>query len=158
MMEELPLFIAQSTKGGMWKQFSSSFVAQGFYVLPVAKEGQEIVESMHVWKSQGRSFKGKDHDLQEQIAGQVNGDSGTEVLSKQAQKTSVMNDTVQLLLSWLRTVPCGLSSPFHRFFYKYVLKVCSVITNKGQHVSQTLPNVSRSGVHAKMSKLTWNQD
>lgn len=72
MMEELPLFITQSTERGMWKQFSSLFAAQGSCVLPVVEEGQEIVEvveSTCVWKSQGRSFKGKDPELQKQIAG-----------------------------------------------------------------------------------------
>lgn len=36
-----------------------------------------------VWKSQERSFNGKDHEVQEYIAGQDVGDSRTEVIVKQ---------------------------------------------------------------------------
>lgn len=44
MMEELALFIVQSTESGMWKQFYSSFAAKGTCVLPVVSiTGQEMV-------------------------------------------------------------------------------------------------------------------
>jgi len=93
-----------------------------------------------VWKFQGRSFNGKDHEAQEWIAGNEVGGSGTEVLLKQVRKTSLTNDTVQLLLSGLRTGPCGLPSPLNRAFYKYVLKMYAVIkTNRVSMYLKTCP-------------------
>lgn len=99
-----------------------------------------------VWKPQGRNFNGKDHDVQEYFAGQEVRDSGTEFILKRVQNLSLMDATVQLLLSGLRTGPRGLSSPLHKVFYTYMQKVYSVIkTTRISTYLKTCPTSAKIG-------------
>lgn len=99
MAEDLVLFIAQNTENGMWKQFSSSSAAKWALCVPWGVHYRPKNGGLHfkVWKYQGGSFNKKCQEPQDLIVGQEDGDSG---IFKQVQKTFLMNDTVQMLLSW----------------------------------------------------------
>lgn len=95
-----------------------------------------------VWKSQGRSFNEKSQETQELIIGQDDGESGT---FKTGSK-----DISSCLEDW----PLWLIQPSPQGS----LQICaggalSHQKQQSQHVPQTLPDFSRSNVHAKESEV-----
>lgn len=111
-----------------------------------------------VWKSQGRSFNEKGQETQELIIGQEDGESGTfKTGSKDASGEGHSSDAPVL-----RTGPCGLSSPLHRDFYKYMPKVHSVIKSNRVTMYLKLCLTSSEAMfmwsnQRLMLKWVWNQ-
>lgn len=84
------------------------------------------------WKSQEKSFNEKGQETQELIIEQEDRESGT--FKTDSKDISYERHSSDALV--LRNGPCGLSSHLQRGFYKYVLKVHSVI--KSNRVSMDL--------------------